>query len=83
MNKDIYVYEITEGEESIEETGKMMTYGIEIYNSDQTLAKQKNESCCIDNISTDYKKILKLKNLMEELELYPIHLHDVVEDFLA
>ena len=37
----------------------------------------------IDNISSDYKKIVDFKKLIEKLELYPIHLPDVVEDFLS
>ena len=81
--KDTYVYEITESETFVEETGKIISYGITIYNSDRELAKHKNESCRVDNISPDHNKILKLKDIMEELELYPIHLRDVVEDFLA
>lgn len=81
--KDNYIYEITESEEFVEETGTIISYGIKIYNSDRELAKQKNEYCCVDNISPDYKEIVNLKNLMEELELYPIHLRDVVEDFIA
>ncbi len=80
---DTYVYEITQSEEFIEETGKVKTYGIRIYNADKKIAGRKNESCRIDNISTDYKKIADLKRKIEKLKLYPIHLPDVVEDFLA
>ena len=82
-NKDTYIYEVTECETFIEETGKITTYGIQIYNSDKTLANQKNESCRVDNISNDHNEILKLKDIMEELELYPIHLRDVIEDYLS
>ena len=81
--KSIYIYEITESEEFVEETGKITSYGIKICNSDRELAKQKNESCCIENISPDRNKIVEFKKLVEELELYPIHLPDAVEDFLA
>ena len=81
--KSIYIYEITESEEFVEETGKITSYGIQIYNSDRELAKQKNESCRIENISPDRNKIVEFKKLVEELELYPIHLPDAVEDFLA
>ena len=69
--------------EFIEETGKIMSYGIKICNSDKELAKQKNEYCRIDNISPDRNKIIEFKKLLEDLELYPIHLLDVVEDFWA
>ena len=81
--KNTYIYEITESEEFVEETGKITSYGIHIYNSDRELAKQKNESCRIENISPDRNKIVEFKKLVEELELYPIHLPDAVEDFLA
>ncbi len=82
-SKDTYIYEITEGEEFVEQIGKIKSYGIMICNSDKNLAKQKNESSRVDNISSDYNKIVDFKKLLEENELYPIHLHDVVEDFLA
>ena len=78
-----YVYEITECEESIEETGRIKTYGIQIYNSDRELARHKNEYCRIDNISPDYQKVFALKKLIEKLKLYPVHLPDVIEDFLS
>ena len=81
--KKAYIYEITESEEFVEEIGKIMSYGIKICNSDKELAKQKNECCRIDNISPDRDKIIEFKKLVEELELYPIHLPNVVEDFLA
>lgn len=81
--KDTYIYEITESEEFIEETGTVKTYGILVCHSNSKFAKQKNEYCRIDNISSDYKKIVDFKKLIEKLELYPIHLPDVVEDFLS
>ncbi len=81
--KDTYLYEITESEEIIEETGRLKTYGIMICHSNREFANQKNEYCRIDNISPDYNKIVDLKNLIERLELYPIHLPDVIEDFLS
>ena len=81
--KKAYIYEITESEEFVEEIGKIISYGIKICNSDKELAKLENESCHIDNISPDRDKIIEFKKLVEELELYPIHLPNVVEDFLA
>lgn len=81
--KNTYIYEITEREKFVEDIGKIKSYGIMICNSDKNLAKQKNESCRVDNISSDYNKIVDFKKLLEENELCPIHLHDVVEDFWA
>lgn len=37
----------------------------------------------VKDISTDKHKIEKLVNLCNELELSPIHLDDVIEDFLV
>ena len=78
-----YVYEITKTEEYIDGIGKMEFYGIQIRNADNKLAKQKGEFCRADGISPDYNEIKSLKDLMEKLELYPIHLYDVIEDFLS
>lgn len=37
----------------------------------------------IEDISTEKEKIEKLVRLCNELDLDPIHIHDVVEDFLV
>ena len=80
---DTYIYEITESVDFVEDTGSIKTYGIRIYNADKKIAGRKNESCRVDSISPDYPKIAAFKQMLEEFGLYPIHLRDVVEDFLS
>ncbi len=83
LSGDIYKCVITVSREYIEETGYINTYGIDLYNADPFLAARRNESCRIDCISEDFEKIMHLKKLIDELGLYPVHLRDVVEDFLT
>ena len=78
-----YIYEMTESLEHVDEHGIMKVYGISISNRRQELCQLAGESCRIDGISPDYNEIKSLKDLMEKLELYPIHLYDVIEDFLS
>lgn len=82
-NRSEYLYEITKSKKLIEDKGVINVYGIYIHNSDSRLAKNKGESCLIEDISPSLNEVKKLKNLMEELELSPLHLYDVVEDFLS
>ena len=82
ISKSTYIYEITESRERI--NGKVIvTYGISIDNRHRELAEKDGEHCRIDGISPDYEKVKQLKALIEEMELFPVHLHDVVEDFLS
>lgn len=78
-----YIYEVTENVELLENAGIMTVYGIEIRNANPLLAQNDGEYACIDNISPVYEDVKHLKDLMEELELYPVHLQNVVEDFLS
>lgn len=78
-----YTYEIIESQNFIEDIGLVTVYGIQIYNSDAVLAQNYGEHSHIDDISPVYDDVKRLKDLMEELELYPVHLRDVAEDFLS
>ncbi len=78
-----YTYEITKTQEYVEEVGMTEVYGIQISNANQKLARKKGESCRIDGISPVYREIEQFRALLEEMELYPVHLKDVVEDFLC
>lgn len=42
-----------------------------------------NDTICIDDISTDKNKVEKLISDCNNHELDPIHLADIVEDFLS
>lgn len=83
VSKSTYIYEITESREKIDGHGITDVYGISIYNRHRELAEKAGEYCRIDGISPDYDRIRQLKELLEEMELFPIHLRDVVEDFLS
>ena len=51
------------------------TYGIKIIGE--------NEFAMFEDISRDYDSVLKLFHLIIEGELSPVHLKDVIEDFLV
>lgn len=78
-----YLYEITKSKILIDEQGIITVYGIRICNTNPKLAEKDGEHCLIDDISPNYNQVRRLKELIEEMELFPVHLHDVVEDFLA
>lgn len=81
--KSTYVCEITENNMFIEETGDVTVYGINMYNRDSSTAKLEGEHCRIDNISDDIEKVRTLCEMIEECDVYPVHLKDVVEDILS
>ena len=82
-DKSVYVCEITESLFTAEETGTITVYGIKLYNRDPDCAKHKGEYCEINDISDDIEKVKELKELIEELDVYPVHLFDIVEDYLS
>ena len=53
----------------------VQTYGIKIIGE--------NEFAMFEDISRDYDSVLRLFNLIIEGELSPVHLKDVIEDFLV
>ena len=65
-----------------------------MYRLNQTIIKDEDEKECdtygisfddivIEDISINKQKIEKLVNLCNELELSPIHIYDVIDDFLV
>ncbi len=58
-----------------------ISYGIAF--TPDTSAPKFSKAIRISDISVDYEKISTLVTLCNQLELSPIHLWDVVEDFLA
>ena len=64
-------YYIFEEELSDKDIGKYCTYGV--YTSDNRK---------ISDVSLDYERLEDLIKRMNEGELHPIHLMDVIEDFL-
>lgn len=78
-----YICEITRKKVFIEDTGNITVYGINMYNRNENLAMLENEHCCIDDISEDLKTVEKLVSLLTECDVYPVHLKDIVEDFIV
>lgn len=78
-----YVCKIVESTVFIEEMGNVIVYGINMYNSNKELAELDGEHCCIEDISEDFEKVERLRKLLVEYDVYPVHLKDIVEDFLA
>lgn len=83
LPEDIYKCDITISLEYVEERGYITSYGINLYNINPSLAAIKGESCRIDCISEDLEKVIYLQELINETKLYPVHLMDVVEDWLS
>ncbi|GEM_PF-4698573 len=81
--KDRYKCTITETLVVIESGVCVKTYGLYLYNESPFLARLQGESCRIDDITESYDQALRLKELVEEMDIYPVHLRDVVEDFLS
>lgn len=81
--KDAYRCEITESLTIIESGVCIRLYGLNLYNVCPYRAAVPGESCRIDGITPDYDALLQLKTLIEELDVYPIHLREIVEDFLS
>lgn len=59
----------------ITEDYMVQTYGIKIIGE--------NEFAMFEDISRDYDSVLRLFNLIIEGELSPVHLKDMIEDFLV
>lgn len=71
----MYQYQLTASESAAEEN-KKVTYGISV--------TDKNGICDkIEDISPDKAEMEKLVSLCNELQLDPIHLEDIVDDFLS
>ncbi len=71
----MYQYQLTASESAAEENGKV-TYGISITDKNGICGK-------IEDISPDKAEMEKLVSLCNELQLDPIHLEDIVDDFLS
>lgn len=84
MNSDIndecrrlcYTYEVTEELMESEELGDYVTFGIAVYSG-------KEEVMRVRDVSTDLDAVRDLAERCTSGELAPVHLFDVIEDFLA
>lgn len=81
--KDHYKCEITESLVILDRNVCAKMYGLIMYNTDPYLARQDGEYCRIDAISDELDVVLRIKELVEELDVYPIHLKDIIEDMMS
>ena len=73
--KGEYIYKLFESQ-GIAEGGEICNfYGISIIGND--------EQAVVENISENYDSVRYLFSLIVEEELYPVHLYDVVDDYLS
>ena len=80
---DRYRCEITESWVILDKNVCVKTFGLNMYNADPALAKRSGEYCRVDAISEDLDMVLRIKELIMELEVYPVHLRDIVEDMTS
>ena len=78
-----YNYELTTIHIVTEDHHIIKSYGIKIFNTKKYLTKKPYESIRIDDISTNKNEVIELLNLMKSLDVHPIHLRDIVEDYLS
>ena len=71
-----YIYEVVKETETSEILGEYITYGIKV---------TRNESLIelISDVSTDREKAERLASLCNDGQLHPIHIRDIIEDFLV
>ena len=81
--EELYQCDLTESYVVTEEHQVVRVYGLALYNCRPERACLRGESCRVEDISDDREKVLRLKRLIDELRLYPVHLREVVEDYLS
>ena len=70
----IYRYKLTTTEKEIDDAGTVRVFGISII-ADNCISH-------IEDISTDANAVTRLLNYLRENRCSPLHLRDVVEDYL-
>ena len=76
-------YHCVESVISVEELGIVHTYGIELRISCANKSMNLAQTILLyPDVSMDREKMYRLVDLMNELQLSPNHLEDVIEDFL-
>ena len=76
MDNTNTIYELTEGYFNVE-SDTHIGYGISVKDF------KNHQSLNFNDISIDKDKIVKLISLCNELHLDPIHIKDVIDDFLV
>ncbi|MBR4110292.1 MAG: hypothetical protein IKK43_01205 [Clostridia bacterium] len=70
-------YSLTEAEIELE-GGKYITYGIEV----EKRSLSRVEKSKVEDITTDRNKAEEILEIMKNNEVTPVHLYDVMENFL-
>lgn len=76
----VVCYEIVSSEKQIEGYGHCRVFGLSAYEQENGFS---NSACCIDDISADRRVVQKLYNLVKINEVHPVHLKDVVLDYIS
>ena len=77
----VFTYACVESEIESEEFGIVRTYGIEV----QICAHSNSAPAhllLVSDISTDREQVQRLVEWMDKLQIHPVHVDDVIEDFL-
>lgn len=83
QSQDHYNFELTSTHIITDNNQVIKSYGIHIYNAKKYLLSNPNESCRIDDISIDREEVLNLIRLINDLDVSPIHLPEIIEDYLS
>ncbi len=78
-----YICRLTQSYIYIEDYGKVKVYGISLCNSNAQKAMLDGEHCEIQDISCDKESVLRLVHLINECNVYPVHLKEIAEDFIS
>ena len=81
--KDNYKCEITESLVILDKDVCIKMYGLNMYNRNPFLANQQGEYCRVDAISDDLDEVIRIRELIRELDVYPVHLKDIIEDMMC
>lgn len=78
QNQFISRVEITEKSMESEEGREVKVYGLKFY-----ISGENSFSKTFDDVSCDRKQLEDFRNLLQKSDLSPIHIQDVIEDFIT
>lgn len=76
----MYLYQVIREKQYNVDIGAYFSFGIKIYYIKDRVVQ---EACTISDISIDEKKIRELAAACNIHQLSPLHIFDVIEDFLS
>lgn len=85
IEESIYEYEceIITTKLFIKQNEPVDVYGLRLFNKDEKRLYDEDECCTIEDISENFEIVSQLKQLIDELGVFPPQLYEVVEDYLA